>query len=123
MFRFICEDPMMLRFSNAKSSMLYNLLSVDEALMFVFEALLEKKTSSIMSVPVKKSVHFLTGTYITFYFTIREMRCHTRNVIQTQVKLANNNRHSQQICCLFCRVSIEFSCAVQRLAEDLFVSP
>ena len=43
MFHIICEDPMMLRFSNAKSSMLYNLLSVDEALMFVFEALLEKK--------------------------------------------------------------------------------
>jgi hypothetical protein len=32
----------MLRFSNTKSSMLYNLLSVDEAQMFVFEALLEK---------------------------------------------------------------------------------
>ena len=26
----ICEDLMMLRFSNTKSSMLYNLLSVDE---------------------------------------------------------------------------------------------
>jgi hypothetical protein len=48
------------------------------------------------------------------------MRCHTRNVNQTQVQLANN-RNAQQICCLFCRVSIEFPCAVQRLAEDLFL--
>ena len=44
MFRILCEDLMMLRFSNTKSSMLYNLLSVDEAKMFVFEALLEEKT-------------------------------------------------------------------------------
>jgi len=47
MFRIICEDFMMLRFSNTKSSMLYNLLSVDEAQMFVFEALLEKNSSII----------------------------------------------------------------------------
>ena len=39
----------------------------------------------------------------------------TRNVNQTQVKLANNNRHVQRICCLFCRVSIEFPCAVPSL--------
>ena len=51
----------------------------------------------------------------------REMRCHTRNVNQTQVKLTNNNRHVQRICFLFCTVSIEFPCAVQRLAEDLFL--
>jgi hypothetical protein len=49
------------------------------------------------------------------------MRHHARNVNQTQVKLANNNRHAQQICCLFYRVSIEFPCAVQRLVEDLFL--
>ena len=53
---------MMLRFSNTKSSMLYNLLSVDEAQMFVFEAL--KKTVQYMSVPVNMSVHFYTGTMI-----------------------------------------------------------
>jgi hypothetical protein len=61
------------------------------------------------------------STYISFYCSIREMRRHTRNVNQTQVKLANNNRHAQRICCLFCRVSIEFPCAVQRHAEDLFL--
>ncbi len=61
MFRILCEDLMMLRFSNTKSSMLYNLLSVDEAQMFVFEALLEKKHFNIMSVPVNMSVHFYTG--------------------------------------------------------------
>ena len=46
------------------------------------------------------------------------MRCHTRNLNQTQVKLANNDRHA-----LFCRVSIKFPCAVQRLAEDIFFVP
>jgi hypothetical protein len=60
MFRILCEDLMMLRFSNTKSSMLYNLLSVDEAQMFVFEALLEKNQFN-MSVPVNMSVHFYTG--------------------------------------------------------------
>ncbi len=62
--------------------------------------------------------HFLIGQ------RSKKMRHHTRNMNQTQV-LANNNRHAQQIiCCLFCRVSIEFPCPVQRLAEDLcFVSP
>ena len=60
MFRILCEDLMMLRFSNTKSSMLYNLLSVDEAQMFVFEALLEKKQFN-MSVPVNMSVHFYSG--------------------------------------------------------------
>ncbi len=51
----------MLRFPNTKSSMLYNLLSVDEAQMFIFEASLEKKQFN-MSVPVNMSVHFYTGT-------------------------------------------------------------
>jgi hypothetical protein len=42
--------------------MLYNLLdSVDEAQMFVFEALLEKKQFN-MSVPVNMSVQFYTGS-------------------------------------------------------------
>jgi len=45
----IYEDLMMLRFSNTKSSMLYNLLSVDEEQMFVFEALLEKKPVQYVS--------------------------------------------------------------------------
>ena len=45
----ICEDLMMLRFYNTKSSMLYNLLSVDEEQMFVFEALLEKKPVQYVS--------------------------------------------------------------------------
>jgi hypothetical protein len=49
MFRILCEDLMMLRFSNAKSSMLYNLLSVDEGQLFVFETLLEKKTVQYVS--------------------------------------------------------------------------
>jgi len=42
--------------------MLYNLLSVDEAQMFVFEALLEEKKQFNMSVPVNMSVHFYTGS-------------------------------------------------------------
>ena len=62
MLHILCEDLMMLRFSNTKSSMLYNLLSVDEAQMFVFEALLEKKQFN-MSVPVNMSVHFYTGSF------------------------------------------------------------
>ena len=49
MLRILCEDLIMLRFSNIKLSMLYNLLSVDEAQMFVFEALLEKKTVQYVS--------------------------------------------------------------------------
>ena len=42
MFHIECEDLMMLRFSNTKSSMFYNLLSVDEAQMFIFDGVLDK---------------------------------------------------------------------------------
>jgi hypothetical protein len=35
---------MMLRFYNTKSSMLYNLLKVDEALCFILDKLLDKTT-------------------------------------------------------------------------------
>jgi len=68
MFRIKCEDLMMLRLSNTNSSMLYNLLSVDEAQMFIFDGVLEKKQLN-MSVPVNinMAVHFYTstGTYVT----------------------------------------------------------
>jgi hypothetical protein len=39
-----CEDLMMLRFFNIKSSMLYNLLSVGEAWCFILDKLLDKIT-------------------------------------------------------------------------------
>jgi hypothetical protein len=82
----------------------------------------------LLSSHVSTLVHRISTfyiAYITFYYcTIREMSRPTRNVNQTQVKLANNNRHAQRICCLFCIVSIVFPCAVRRLAEDLsFVPP
>jgi hypothetical protein len=40
---------MMLRFSNTKSSMLNNLLSVDEAQMFIFERVLDKNPVQYVS--------------------------------------------------------------------------
>jgi len=42
MFHIKCEDLIMLRFSNTKLSMLYNLLSVDEPQMFIFDGVLDK---------------------------------------------------------------------------------
>jgi len=42
MFSIQCEEILMLRFSNAKSSMLYNLLSVGEAQMFLLDVVLDK---------------------------------------------------------------------------------
>jgi len=45
-----CEDLMMLRFSNTKSSMLYNLLSVDEAQMFLLDVVLDKNPVQYVSV-------------------------------------------------------------------------
>ena len=42
MFSNLCEDLMMCRFSNTKSSMLYNLHMVGEAQMFVFDVVQEK---------------------------------------------------------------------------------
>jgi hypothetical protein len=44
MFNIQYEDLMMLRFSNTKSSMLYNLLSAGVALRVVLEKLLDKTT-------------------------------------------------------------------------------
>ena len=38
------EDLMMLRFSNTKWSMLYNLLRLDEAWCFILDELLDKTT-------------------------------------------------------------------------------
>jgi hypothetical protein len=43
MFNIQCEDLMMLRFSNTKSSMLYNLLSVGIALWVILDKLLDKQ--------------------------------------------------------------------------------
>jgi len=42
MFGIQCEDLMMLRFSNTKSRMLYNLLSGGEAQMFLLDVVLDK---------------------------------------------------------------------------------
>ena len=39
----------MLRFSNTKSSKLYNLLSVDEAQMFIFDEVLDKNPVQYVS--------------------------------------------------------------------------
>jgi hypothetical protein len=44
MFDIQYEDLMMLRFYNTKSSMLYNLLRLDEAWCFILDELLDKKT-------------------------------------------------------------------------------
>jgi hypothetical protein len=44
MFNIQYEDLMMLRFSNTKSSMLYNLLSAGIALWVILEELLDKTT-------------------------------------------------------------------------------
>ena len=43
------EDLVMLRFSTTKMSMLYNLLSVEKAQMFVFDAILDKNTVRTVS--------------------------------------------------------------------------
>ena len=51
MFSIQCEDLMMLRFSNTKSSMLYNLLSVgEEVQMFLFDVVLDKNPVQYVSV-------------------------------------------------------------------------
>jgi hypothetical protein len=42
MFIIQCEDLMMFRFSHINLSMLYNLLSVGKAQMFVFDAILDQ---------------------------------------------------------------------------------
>ena len=53
MFPILCEDLMMLRFSNTtKSSKLYNLLSFNEVQMFIFDGVVFNKN------PVK---YFYTG--------------------------------------------------------------
>ncbi len=44
MFNIQYEDLMVLRFYNTKLSMLYNLLSVDEAWCFILDKLLDKTT-------------------------------------------------------------------------------
>ena len=46
----MCEDLMMIRFSNTKPSMLYNLLSVGEAQMFFFDVVLDKNPVQYVSV-------------------------------------------------------------------------
>ena len=48
-FSIQCEDLMMLRFSNTKSSMLYNLLCVGEVQMFVLDVVLEKNPVQYVS--------------------------------------------------------------------------
>ena len=50
MFHITCEDLIMLRFSNTKLSMLYNLLSVGEAQMFLMDVVLEKDPVQHVSV-------------------------------------------------------------------------
>ena len=57
MFNIQYEDLVMLRFSNTKSSMLYNLLSVGEAQMCVFR----KKTQFKLTVPTNMAVQIYTG--------------------------------------------------------------
>jgi hypothetical protein len=44
MFNIQYEDLIMLRFYNTKSSMLYNLLRLDEARCFILDELLDKTT-------------------------------------------------------------------------------
>jgi hypothetical protein len=44
MFNIQYEDLMMLRFSNTKLSMLYNLIRLDEAWCFILDELLDKTT-------------------------------------------------------------------------------
>ena len=55
---------MMLRFSNTKSSMLLNLLSVGEAQMFLLDVVLDKNPAHML-VSIIMSVHFYTGSRIT----------------------------------------------------------
>ena len=50
MFNIQCEDNKMLRFSNTKSSMLDNLLSVGKALRVELDKLLDKATVQGLSV-------------------------------------------------------------------------
>ncbi len=50
MFSIQCEDLMMLRFSNTKSSMLYNLLGVGVALCIILDEWLDKTTVQWQSV-------------------------------------------------------------------------
>ncbi len=49
MFNIQCEDHMMLRFSNTKLSMLYNLLSAGVALWVILDELLDKTTVQVQS--------------------------------------------------------------------------
>jgi len=56
--------------------MLYNLLSVGEAQMFIFDGVLDKTQFNIMSVPLNMSVHFLTGREIHLPLCIIH---HTKN--------------------------------------------
>ncbi len=49
MFNIQCEDHMMLRFSNTKLSMLYNLLIAGVALWVILDELLDKTTVQVQS--------------------------------------------------------------------------
>jgi len=60
-------DLIMLRFSNTKSSMLYNLLSMGEAQMFLLDVVLDKNPVQYILCQCQlsniiMSVHFYTGT-------------------------------------------------------------
>ena len=52
----------MLRFSNAKLSMIYNLLSVGEAQMFLLDVVFDKTQFICQCQLIKMSVHFYTGS-------------------------------------------------------------
>ena len=55
-----CEDLMMLRFSNTKSSMLFKILSVDEAPQFELDKLLDNQKFKVYYVRVEV-VRIFTG--------------------------------------------------------------
>jgi hypothetical protein len=66
MFNIQCEDLMILRFSNTKSSMLYNLLSAGVALWVILDELLDKTT-------VQDEMQCEVG--VQFYFSTRRKKC------------------------------------------------